>query len=83
LAASAVLASLLTALTEFAWYGLATGLDPFRVAKASLVFSFGLRPAVIVLLVGLAPCLFAIYRNFGASPPNRLPERRKTGTFPS
>jgi methionine sulfoxide reductase heme-binding subunit len=63
LAISAGLASVLTAITEFAWYGLTTGVDPWRIAKANLMFSFGLRPAVIVLLVGLVPCAFAILRN--------------------
>jgi sulfoxide reductase heme-binding subunit YedZ len=67
LGASAVLASLLTALTEFAWYGLATGVDPIRIAKANLLFSFGLRPAVIVLLAGLVPCLFVMLRNYTAA----------------
>jgi sulfoxide reductase heme-binding subunit YedZ len=54
LAMSAVAAALLTALTEFTWYGLATGVDPFRVLNANLVFAYGLRPAWIVFLVGLA-----------------------------
>jgi hypothetical protein len=63
LAISAGLAGLLTALTEFAWYGLATGVDPWRIAQASLMVSFGLRPAVIVVLVGLIPCGFLILRN--------------------
>jgi len=57
LAISAIAASLLTAAAEFAWYGLATGVDPFRVLKANLIFAYGLRPAVIVLLVGLAVAL--------------------------
>jgi sulfoxide reductase heme-binding subunit YedZ len=48
---------LLTAFAEFAWYGLATGVDPFRVLKANLVFSYGLRPAWIVFLVGLIVAL--------------------------
>ena len=64
LAISAGLACLLTALTEFAWYGLTTGVDPWRIAKANLMFSFGLRPAVIVLLVGLIPCAFVMWRNW-------------------
>jgi sulfoxide reductase heme-binding subunit YedZ len=63
LAISAGLACVLTALTEFAWYGLTTGVDPWRIAKANLMFSFGLRPAIIVLLVGLIPCGFVILRN--------------------
>jgi methionine sulfoxide reductase heme-binding subunit len=68
LAACAILAGLLTALAEFAWYGLATGVDPFRIAKANLMFSYGLRPAVIVLLVGLLPCAYAIVRDYLAVP---------------
>jgi sulfoxide reductase heme-binding subunit YedZ len=63
LAISAGLACILTAITEFAWYGLTTGVDPWRIAKANLMFSFGLRPAVTVLLVGLIPCGFLILRN--------------------
>lgn len=50
----ALAAALLTAAVEFAWYGLATGVDPFRVLKANLVFAYGLRPAWIVLITGLA-----------------------------
>ena len=63
LAISAGLGGLLTALTEFAWYALATGVDPWRIAQANLMVSFGLRPAVIVVLVGLIPCGFLILRN--------------------
>jgi methionine sulfoxide reductase heme-binding subunit len=57
LAVCAAAGGLLTALSEFAWYGLATGVDPFRVLRANLVFSYGLRPAWIVFLVGLAVAL--------------------------
>jgi sulfoxide reductase heme-binding subunit YedZ len=57
LAVCAAAGGLLTALVEFAWYGLATGVDPFRVLRANLVFSYGLRPAWIVLIVGLAVAL--------------------------
>jgi sulfoxide reductase heme-binding subunit YedZ len=63
LAISAVLACVFTAITEFAWYALATGVDPWRIAQANLMFSFGLRPAVIVLLVGFIPCAFVTWRN--------------------
>jgi len=48
---------------SFAWYALATGVDPWRIAEANLMISFGLRPAVIVALVGLVPCGFVIWRN--------------------
>ncbi len=71
LAISAGLAGLLTAITEFAWYALATGVDPWRIAQANLMFSFGLRPAVIVLLVGLIPCGFVILRNL------RIPSQKQ------
>jgi sulfoxide reductase heme-binding subunit YedZ len=57
LAICTAIGGLLTALVEFSWYGLATGVDPFRVLRANLVFAYGLRPAWIVLLVGLAVAL--------------------------
>jgi sulfoxide reductase heme-binding subunit YedZ len=47
-------AGLATAALEFAWYALATGIDPWRVAAANLDVGYGLRPAVWVLVVGLA-----------------------------
>lgn len=71
LAISAVLAGVLTAITEFTWYALATGVDPWRIAQANLMFSFGLRPAIIVLLVGLIPCGFVILRNL------RIPSQKQ------
>lgn len=54
LASSAIAAALLTAAVEFSWYGLETGVGPFRVLKANLDFAFGLRPAWVVLILGLA-----------------------------
>jgi methionine sulfoxide reductase heme-binding subunit len=51
---AAFLASALTAGVEFAWYGLATGVNPKAVFLANFMISFGLRPAVIVGLVGIA-----------------------------
>ncbi len=66
LALAAVVASLSTAIVEFAWYGLATGVNPWRVAKANVLFSFGLRPAVIVLLAGLAVAAFAAFKSLRA-----------------
>ena len=71
LAISAVVACVLTAITEFTWYALATGVDPWRIARANLMFSFGLRPAIIVLLVGLIPCGFVILRNL------RIPSQKQ------
>ena len=71
LAISAGLAGVLTAITEFSWYALATGVDPWRIAQANLMFSFGLRPAIIVLLVGLIPCGFVMLRNL------RIPSQKQ------
>lgn len=50
----AVGAAASTAALEFAWYGLMTGIDPWRVLAANLDVAFGLRPALWVLVAGLA-----------------------------
>ena len=42
--------ALMTALVEFAWYGLATGANPWRVLMANVRPDYGLRPAVLVLI---------------------------------
>lgn len=57
LAGAALAAALATAVLEFAWYGLTSGIDPWRVAAANLHMTDDLRPAVIVLLAGLAAAL--------------------------
>ena len=62
LAACAAAAALATALVEFAWYGLATGANPWRVLAANLHPEHGLRPAIIVLLAALALGLAAELR---------------------
>ncbi len=49
----AAAAALATAGIEFAWYGLATGIDPWRVLEANLDIAFGFRPAVWVAIAGL------------------------------
>lgn len=53
LAAIAVTGAAATVVTEFAWYGLATGVDPWRVIAANLHPGNGLRPALLVLLAAL------------------------------
>lgn len=61
--ALAVGAAAATAALEFAWYGLATGIDPWRVLAANLDVTFGLRPALWVLVAGLgAAALRAVPR---------------------
>jgi sulfoxide reductase heme-binding subunit YedZ len=58
----AVGAGLAAAGREFAWYGLATGINPWRVLAASETLHFGLRPAHYVVLTGLGVALLAIVR---------------------
>ena len=58
-----VAAALLTALTEAAWYGLATGVGWQRVILANLDFSYTIRPAWWVLAAGLAVTLVSEIRH--------------------
>lgn len=79
LALSALAGGLATGLVEFAWYGLATGADPFRIAAANLMFDHGIRPAPVVALAGLALAAAAALRMhgwpgaFGRKRPGRPP----------
>ena len=52
--AIAIASALVTAALEFAWYGLATGIDPLAVLSANFAFSNALRPAPLILIAGLA-----------------------------
>ena len=49
----AIMAGLLTLLTEFLWYRFGTRVDPWKVMRAEAAFDFGLRPAALVLALGL------------------------------
>ncbi len=80
LAACAVAAALMSAFVEFAWYGLATGVDPFRVLKANLVFAYGLRPAWIVLIAGLVAALLPWIKPAYAAATARLSPARNVAT---
>jgi methionine sulfoxide reductase heme-binding subunit len=73
LALTALAAGLMTAAMEFAWYALATGVDPWRIAKANLMLQFGLRPALMVVLAGLVPAAFVLIRSQLQS--RNLPQR--------
>lgn len=75
LALCAAAGSLATAIAEFVWYGLATGVDPWGVAQANVMLGFGLRPAVIVLLVGLAVAAIPRARALSA----KLPAPKRSG----
>ena len=68
MSAAALLGAVATAAIEFAWYGLATGVDPWIVAKANVMVSLGLRPAPLVLLAGLAVAVIVALRRQLASP---------------
>lgn len=76
----AILAGLLTAGIEFAWYGLATGVGPFRVLKANLAFAYGLRPAWVVLIAGLAVALLPWLRQAYGLASARLNPARSAAT---
>jgi len=52
--ALSVVAGVATTGIEFAWYAIATGINPWRVFAANETLRFGLRPAHYVALTGLA-----------------------------
>jgi sulfoxide reductase heme-binding subunit YedZ len=68
LACAAAASAVLTAALEFAWYGLAKGIDPWRVLKANLMIGYGLRPAVLVALAGLAAMVIVVGYRFFSKP---------------
>jgi sulfoxide reductase heme-binding subunit YedZ len=57
-----VASGLATAGLEFAWYGLATRVDPWRVLYANETIARGLRPAHWVFVVGAALALMFVAR---------------------
>lgn len=71
LAGLAVAAAGFTAAVEFAWYGLATGIDPWRVLAANLDVTFGLRPALWVGVAGLGAAALRVVAGL------RKPQRRR------
>jgi sulfoxide reductase heme-binding subunit YedZ len=56
------LAAFATAWVEFTWYALATGINPWRVLAVSETLKYGIRPAHIVGLAGLAVTAIAAVR---------------------
>jgi methionine sulfoxide reductase heme-binding subunit len=69
----AVAASLATAALEFAWYALATKVNPWRVIAANESIARGLRPAHWVLVAATALLLVVVARRLI---PKRVPLRR-------
>jgi len=64
LALLAPVAALGAAVIEFAWYATATNLPAARILAANLDLAAGLRPAQIVLLVGLGVAALPLARRF-------------------
>ena len=55
----AIVAAFATAGVEFAWYALATGINPWRVLAVNESLRYGLRPAHIVGLAGIGVTVLA------------------------
>jgi sulfoxide reductase heme-binding subunit YedZ len=62
----AIVAPLATAGIEFAWYALATNINPWRVLAVSETLSFGLRPAHYVLIAGIVVVALVVGRRLAA-----------------
>ncbi len=73
LLALTLLAALATAAIEAGWYGFATHLDWHRVLAANWMPRYGLRPAVVVALVGLGVIIASRLRRLGGD--GRRPRR--------
>jgi sulfoxide reductase heme-binding subunit YedZ len=63
-----VLATCAAAGIEFAWYAIATGINPWRILAASETLRFGLRPAHYVALTGLGVTLLSLLRRLPSLP---------------
>jgi len=57
LAGIALFSGLATAMIEYAWYALATGIPAHRVLEANLHFAYSIRPAWWIVFTGLAVSL--------------------------
>ena len=69
----AVIAAALTAFGEAAYFRLAYGVDPMRVLDANLSLATGIRPAPIVLALGLAVAAAGAIRAWLPLMPKRRP----------
>jgi methionine sulfoxide reductase heme-binding subunit len=63
-----VLAAVATAGIECAWYGLTTGINPWRVLSANETVRYGLRPAHWVALIGLGVALLTLLERLRRRP---------------
>ncbi|HEY6432465.1 MAG TPA: ferric reductase-like transmembrane domain-containing protein [Acetobacteraceae bacterium] len=64
----AIVAALLAGGVEFAWYAVATHINPWRVLGASETLRYGLRPAHWVLIATLAIGAIAVVRRITRNP---------------
>jgi len=81
----APLAGVATAFIEFAWYALATGINPWRVLAANLEFDwdFGLRPSAWVTITGGALVVAVLLRRLVGYVRSRFSGTNpKSATFP-
>lgn len=78
LALAAVVFAVLTAAIEYAWFALATGVDPDRVLAANLQFSYSVRPAWWVLAAGLAAAVAALFSRRGQRTATGRPSARNS-----
>ncbi len=68
-----VVAAVLTALGEAAYFWVAYGVDPMRVVAANWSLMTGVRPAAIVLGLGLAVTAAGVLRGLATLPAKRRP----------
>jgi len=83
--ALAVLAGLATAAIEFAWYALATRIDPWRVLATNESIDYGLRPAHWVVVAGLVVAAVVVVRRTAArgTGGGRISGYRSSGPIPA
>jgi sulfoxide reductase heme-binding subunit YedZ len=74
-----IAAALLTAGGEALFFRLSYGVDPVRVLDANLSLATGIRPAVVVLALGLAVTLAGVARNWVAPIASRSGSRERGG----
>ncbi len=61
----ALVAAAITLAVEFAWYRFGTRIDPMRVLRGEFDVTFGVHPAGLVLVLGLAAALAVEVRTIG------------------
>lgn len=66
--ALAVAAALSTVGIEYAWYSLATRINPWRVLASNQSLDFGPRPAHLVFVAGVVVVALVVARRFAARP---------------